>query len=83
MALASQHGLDVDHEPDEQWLQIWAPKGKIFATSGCHVDASFQNLLTNSGRAHDWVACLSELRSIISHGLYDCPDGESCEVCHP
>lgn len=55
---------------------LWAPKGKVFASSGCHVDASLSG---GSDRVFDWTDIVTEVHSICSE-LDNCED-EECEVC--
>ena len=77
--LAEKHGIEVDFEPDIQWLQFWSPRGKLFCSSGCHIDAEAQNLTTE--KSMDWPACLELLQQIIDSGFVDC-DEPNCETCN-
>lgn len=83
--LAVKHGINVDYEPGNAFtaarLTLESPKGKVFNTSGCHIDCSIQ-CLTESGKSMVWPDAYRELESIVEHGFDDCPDGFDCDVCN-
>lgn len=82
---ASQHGIDVDYTPRDEggaaMLNLWAPCGKVFASSGCHVDSSIDSL-TDSGSI-EWKQAFAQLQKIIGFGLDECPDMPNCDSCNP
>lgn len=85
-ALAEKHDIVVEYEVMRGhfiWLQVWAPCGKVFASSGTHVDASMANCINDDITAANWSQAGKVLQYIISHGFNDCPDGDDCDVCHP
>ena len=69
-------GLDADYMQDWQIL-LWSPKGKVFASSGCHVDASLSGV---NDKVFDWSGIVSEVHNICSE-LDECQE-ENCEVCN-
>lgn len=78
--LCEKHGIEVDHETGAPaYLTLWAPPGRIFATSGCHVDCSVQS----EGGPMAWPRAYHEIEVIIGYGFPDCPEGASCDVCNP
>lgn len=42
MEIANKAGLEVYyfHSSDPWSIDLWAPKGQVFNSSGCHVDSS-------------------------------------------
>jgi len=84
-ALADQHGMTVDYDVERGsmvWLQVWSPKGKVFCSTGSHVDSSLTDYVNATVTAADWPKAYSALEQIIAQGFDTCPDGDQCDVCN-
>ena len=76
--------MTVDYEVvrgNMVWFQVWSPEGKIFCTTGGHVDASLSGCVNDSMTAANWVKAYAMLEEIIAHGFDDCTDSE-CDICN-
>jgi len=82
--LAEFNELTVDYTKEDGFvsLDVWAPKGKILGSSGCHCDCSFNNCTTPSGQAIDWPAAYKILQEVVSDGFLPCDNGDDCEYCN-
>lgn len=66
-------GVELDLE---KMMDMWAPGGKRFSATGCHVSCAFQDF--------DWKvdrrSMLTNFLADLEWGLEDCDD-EDCDVC--
>jgi len=79
LRVLAEFGATLDTTSEEFDLNIDAPRGKVFASNGCHcVCVPWNNSGGQSWKSNAYQDAAHQIRM----GLYDCSDAE-CDVCNP
>jgi hypothetical protein len=71
-------GATLDTDCEDCMLNVDAPRGKVFASNGCHcICVPFNNAGGQSWKPKAY----DEAAEDVAMGLMDC-DAEDCEVCN-